>query len=41
MDKESAVNIIYRIINSDIIDSELEEELKEICNRIENGDWED
>lgn len=41
LDREDAVIIIHQIINSGIISDELENELIEICNRIENDDWEE
>lgn len=41
MTRREAMDIIYQVINSGIIDSELEEGLTEVCNCIESDDFEE
>lgn len=41
MTRREAQGIIYQVINSGIIDSELEEGLTQICNCIEADDFEE
>lgn len=40
MTRNEAVQAIYEVINSGIIDAELEETLTEVCSRICEDDWE-
>lgn len=41
MTREEATKIIYRVINSGIIDFDLENELQDVCNHIEGDCWDD
>lgn len=41
MGRKEAVNVIYEIINSDIINEELEDKLNEIANCIEDDSFKD
>lgn len=41
MTRREAMDIIYQVINSGIIDSELEEGLTQVCNCIESDDFEE
>ena len=41
MNIDKAVYTIYKVINSGIIDSELEDELRDICWCLENDEWDD
>lgn len=40
MTRKEAVETIYKVINSGIIDIELEEELTDVCNHICSGNFE-
>ena len=40
MTRKQAKEIIYKVINSGIIDRELEDELTEVCNTICGGEFE-
>ena len=40
MTRKEATNIIYKVINSGIIDTELEDELTIVCNNICNDEFE-
>ena len=40
MTREEAIKTLYKVINSGIIDMELEEELNEIANCIEDDSFE-
>ena len=41
MTKSDAITTIYQLVNSTILDTDLEDELVEICNCIESGEWEE
>ena len=41
MTREEAIQKIYQIINSGILDIELEDDLVEVCNCIEDNNFED
>lgn len=41
MTKSDAITTIYQLINSTILDSDLEDELAEICNCIADDEWEE
>lgn len=41
MTREEAVNVLQTLVNSGVIDPELEESLNEISNHICNDDFED
>ena len=41
MTKQEAIKIIYQIINTGILDIDLEDELVEVCNCIEDNSFEE
>lgn len=41
MTKQEAIRIIYQIINTGILDIDLEDELVEVCNCIEDNSFEE
>ena len=41
MTKQEAIRIVYQIINTGILDIDLEDELVEVCNCIENNSFEE
>ena len=40
MTRKEATEVIYKIINSGIIDGDLEDKLTEVCNCICDNEWE-
>ena len=41
MTKQEAIRIVYQIINTGLLDIDLEDELVEVCNCIENNSFEE